>query len=47
MQMVIHERKLKERHQSLPWHLKFRYFFTMNKRRFFYMFLMFLAYRYG
>ena len=45
--MVIHEMKLKERHQALPWHLKFRYFFTMNKRRFFYMFLMFLVYRYG
>ena len=47
MQMVIHEMKLKERHQALPRHLKLKYFFTMNKRRFFYIFLMCLVYRYG
>ena len=47
MKLVIRNFQMKERHQALPFHLKFRYFFTMKKRRFFYMFMMYMVYRYG
>jgi hypothetical protein len=47
MKRVINDLKLKERHAALPGHLKFRYFFTMNKRRFFYMFFWYLVWKYG
>jgi hypothetical protein len=47
MKLVIRDFQLKERHAGLPWHLKFKYFFTLKKRRFFYMFLIYMWYRYG
>jgi len=47
MKRVINDMKLRERHAALPGHLKFRYFFTMNKRRFFYIFFLYLVYKYG
>lgn len=46
MKLVIKDLQLKARHQQLPFHLKFRYFFTMKKRRFFYLFLVYMYYRY-
>jgi hypothetical protein len=46
MKLVIKDLQLKARHQQLPFYLKFRYFFTMKKRRFFYMFLAYMYYKY-
>lgn len=47
MKLLIEDLQKRERYASLPFRLKFKYFFTLKKRRFFYMFLMFLLYRYG
>ena len=31
----------------LPFYLKFKYFWTLKKRRFFYVFLIYMAYKYN
>ena len=46
MKLVIKDLQERQRYQALPFATKFKYFFTLKKRRFFYMFLMYMFYKY-
>lgn len=46
MKIVIKELQDRQRHAELPFLTKFKLFFTLKKRRFFYLFLIYLYYRY-
>ena len=47
MKLVIKDLQDRQRHASLPFMTRFKLFFILKKRRFFYLFLLYLWYRYG
>jgi alpha-galactosidase/6-phospho-beta-glucosidase family protein len=46
MKLVIKEFHERQRHSELPWQTRFKLFFTLKKRRFFYLFLIYMYYKY-
>jgi len=47
MKLLIQDMQERQRYASLPFSTRFKYFFTLKKRRFFYLFLIYMWYKYG
>lgn len=47
MKLVIKELQDRQRYTALSFLLKAKYFWTLKKRRFFYIFLIYMAYKYN